>query len=76
MSTASSPTSAVRPPGSWGVALELADGAVEFADLLAELEALRGQVLPVESALGFHPGDVVLDAGQGGARVQRGIEPP
>jgi hypothetical protein len=45
------------------VALQLADGAVELADL----EALGGQVLLVESALGFHLRYVVLDAGQGDA---------
>jgi hypothetical protein len=53
------------------VALELADGAVELADFLAELEALGGQVLVIQAALGFHLPDVVLDVGQGRAQVQR-----
>src|SRR5260370_15727993 len=62
----------VSGPASWilGLPLELADGPVELTDFFSELEALRGQVLLVESSLGFHPGDVVLYPGQGGTVAQ------
>ncbi len=47
-----------------GLALQLADGAVELADFLAQLEALGAEVLCVQAALDLHLLDVVLDAGQ------------
>jgi hypothetical protein len=51
--------------------LQFADCAVGLADFFAEVEALGLQVLLVQSAFGFHLGDVVLDPGQGGTGAQR-----
>jgi hypothetical protein len=52
------------------VSLPFTDGPVWFADFFSEFEALGGQVLLVQVALGFHLGDVVLDLGQGGTLAQ------
>jgi hypothetical protein len=52
------------------ISLKLADGAVEFADFLTELETLGGEVLVIQASLGFHPPDVVLDVGQRRAQIQ------
>lgn len=50
--------------------LQPADGTEQLADFLAQLEALRGQVLLVQPSLGFHLGDVILYSGEGGTRAQ------
>jgi len=49
------------------VAQELADGSVEFADFLAELQALGWEVVLVEAELDFVLRDVMLDHGRGSA---------